>query len=75
MTEGEFKHLLLQGLRELEETQGATAEASNALTDQEIEAIIGATDSKGLWKLQVAAAINKDALLSRLLGGQGKHSG
>lgn len=53
VTTATFKHMLLEGMKELLEAQGASAESSNAVTDHELEALIGGTDSNGLWKVEV----------------------
>ncbi|KAH7727594.1 chromodomain-helicase-DNA-binding protein 1-like protein [Aphelenchoides avenae] len=52
VTSATFKHMLLEGMKDLMEAKGASAESSNAVTDQELEALIGATDSNGLWKVE-----------------------
>uniref|UniRef100_A0A915CPA8 Uncharacterized protein n=1 Tax=Ditylenchus dipsaci TaxID=166011 RepID=A0A915CPA8_9BILA len=55
-----FADLLLEGLKELEDEQAATMTATRAITDEQLEQIIGKTDADGKWEVTADEENNKD---------------
>ncbi|KAI1713412.1 type III restriction enzyme, res subunit family protein [Ditylenchus destructor] len=47
-----FANLLIEELKELETEEAATVKASKAITDEELEAIIGRTGNDGTWEIE-----------------------
>ena len=52
-----FANLILEGLKELETDEIASADAMKAITDEQLEEQIGKTDRNGLWELPVGFLI------------------